>query len=100
LPISLLEAMASGVPPVVTRVGGIPEVVTDGTDGVLVEAGDPEELATALGKLLADPGRRAELAAGAVERAAAFDLAHAVRRIESIYDRALRAPATERPQPS
>jgi glycosyltransferase involved in cell wall biosynthesis len=100
LPISLLEAMASGVPPVVTRVGGIPEVVTDGDDGVLVEPGDPEGLATALGKLLADPGRRAELATGAVERAAAFDLAHAVRRIEAIYDRALRTPTRETLQPS
>lgn len=109
LPIALLEAMASGVPPVVTRVGGIPEVVTDGSDGrggdtagvdgpdradgVLVEPGDPEALATALGKLLADPGRRAELGARAAGRAAAFDLAHAVRRIESVYDRALAGSA-------
>ena len=100
LPIALLEAMASGVPPVVTRVGGIPEVVTDGgdaadaataarADGVLVEPGDPEALATALGKLLADPVRRAELGARAAGRAAAFDLAHAVRRIEAVYGRAL-----------
>jgi glycosyltransferase involved in cell wall biosynthesis len=93
LPIALLEAMASGVPPVVTRVGGVPEVVTDGEDGLLVEPGDPDGLATCLGKLLADPGRRAELGARAVERAAAFDLAHAVRRIEAIYDRALAWPA-------
>lgn len=108
LPIALLEAMASGVPPVVTRVGGVPEVVTAGdpadpadptaerADGVLVEPGDPEALATALGKLLADPGRRAELGARAAERAAAFDLAHAVRRIEAVYDRAL-GPAQRDP---
>lgn len=89
LPISLLEAMACGVPPVVTRVGGIPEVVTDGRDGVLVDPGDPAGLATAIGKLLADPGQRADLGVHAAERAAAFDLAHAVRRIEGIYDRAL-----------
>ena len=91
LPIALLEAMACGVPPVVTRVGGIPEVVTDGRDGVLVDPGDSEGLATALGKLLADPTRRRELAGHATERAAAFDLAHAVRRIEAVYDRALTA---------
>jgi glycosyltransferase involved in cell wall biosynthesis len=89
LPIALLEAMACGVPPVVTRVGGIPEVVTDGRDGVLVDPGDTEGLATALGKLLADPTRRHELATNAAERARAFDLAHAVRRIEAVYDRAL-----------
>jgi glycosyltransferase involved in cell wall biosynthesis len=94
LPIALLEAMACGVPPVVTRVGGIPEVVTDGHDGVLVDPGDAEALATALGKLLADPGRRNELAAHAAERATAFDLAHAVRRIEAVYDRALTSTAT------
>jgi glycosyltransferase involved in cell wall biosynthesis len=107
LPIALLEAMASGVPPVVTRVGGIPEVVTDGgdaadaataarADGVLVEPGDPEALATALGKLLADPARRADLGARAAGRAAAFDLAHAVRRIEAVYDRALGSRAAAR----
>jgi glycosyltransferase involved in cell wall biosynthesis len=107
LPIALLEAMASGVPPVVTRVGGIPEVVTDGgdaadaataarADGVLVEPGDPEALATALGKLLADPVRRADLGARAAGRAAAFDLAHAVRRIEAVYDRALDSRAAAR----
>ncbi len=105
LPISLLEAMASGVPPVVTRVGGIPEVVTDGVDGVLVDPADADGLATGLGKLLADPGRRAEMAARAAGRAAAFDLAHAVRRIEAIYERALGVPPTaadtmaEAPQP-
>jgi glycosyltransferase involved in cell wall biosynthesis len=89
LPIALLEAMASGVPPVVTRVGGIPEVVTDGDDGVLVEAGDAGSLATALGKVLADPGLRADLGVRATARAAAFDLSHAVRRIEAVYERAL-----------
>ncbi|HEY8526441.1 MAG TPA: glycosyltransferase [Acidimicrobiales bacterium] len=89
LPIALLEAMACGVPPVVTRVGGIPEVVTDGRDGVLVDPGDPAGLAAALGALLADPARRAALGAAAAERAGAFDLAHAVRRIEAVYDRTL-----------
>lgn len=89
LPIALLEAMACGVPPVATRVGGIPEVVTDGRDGSLVEPGDPEALATVLGKLLADPVARQEMGAQAARRAAAFDLSHAVRRIEAVYDRAL-----------
>ena len=45
LPIALLEAMATGVAPVATRVGGIPEVITDGQDGLLVDPGDPATLA-------------------------------------------------------
>jgi glycosyltransferase involved in cell wall biosynthesis len=91
LPIALLEAMASGVAPVTTRVGGIPEVITDGQDGLLVEAGDPGALATALSKLLADDAARSAIADAARARAAAFDLGRAVRRIEDIYDRALRS---------
>jgi glycosyltransferase involved in cell wall biosynthesis len=94
LPIALLEAMASGVAPITTRVGGIPEVITDGRDGLLVEPGDPGALATALTKLLADDAGRARLATDARARAADFDLGRAVRTIEGIYDRALvRQPA-------
>jgi glycosyltransferase involved in cell wall biosynthesis len=89
LPIALLEAMASGVAPVTTRVGGIPEVITDGHDGLLVEPGDPGTLATALSKLLADDTARRTIAEAARERASSFDLRKAVGLIESIYDRAL-----------
>jgi glycosyltransferase involved in cell wall biosynthesis len=89
LPIALLEAMASGVAPVTTRVGGIPEVLTDGEDGLLVDPGDPGALAAALTKLLADDQAREAMAAAAKRRAADFDLSRAVRQIEGIYERAL-----------
>lgn len=89
LPIALLEAMASGVAPVTTRVGGIPEVITDGVDGLLVDPGDPGALAAAMGKLLADDAARAAVAAAARRRAGDFDLRRAVRQIESVYERAL-----------
>jgi len=88
LPIALLEAMASGVAPVVTRVGGIPEVITDGEDGVLVEPGDAGALATALSKLLADDEGRSTIGEAAQNRARDFDIANAVRRIEAIYTKA------------
>jgi glycosyltransferase involved in cell wall biosynthesis len=85
LPISLLEAMATGVAPVVTPVGGIPEVVTDGRDGLLVPPGDPGALTAALARVLGDGALRARIAAEARDRAAAFDLVHAVRRAEAVY---------------
>jgi glycosyltransferase involved in cell wall biosynthesis len=89
LPIALLEAMASGVTPVATGVGGIPEVITDGVDGWLVEPGDPGALATSLTKLLADDQTRSALADAARKRATDFDLAGAVSTIEDVYERAL-----------
>lgn len=89
LPIALLEAMASGVAPVATRVGGIPEVITDGEDGLLVDPGDPGLLAAALTKLLADDTDRTRMATAARHRAADFDLGKAVRHIESVYEDAL-----------
>ena len=87
LPIALLEAMAAGRPCVATRVGGIPEVVTDGVDGVLVPPGDPDALADALSALAADPDRRAALGSAAVTRAGDFRLDVAVERIAAVYDR-------------
>jgi glycosyltransferase involved in cell wall biosynthesis len=56
LPLVLLEAMAAGRPVVATTVGGVPEAVRDGIEGLLVEPGDPAALAAALGRVLDDPG--------------------------------------------
>jgi glycosyltransferase involved in cell wall biosynthesis len=87
LPIALLEAMALGVPPIATAVGGIPEVVTDGVDGVLVEPGDPRALAEAIRGLAADPARRRELGLAAGRRAADFDITRAQQELERRYGR-------------
>lgn len=86
LPIALLEAMAAGVPPVATRVGGVPEVIEDGVSGVLVEPGDVDELAAALTGLLADPTRRSEIGSQAAVRGRRFELAGAVARLQDLYD--------------
>ncbi|MGY6634430.1 MAG: glycosyltransferase family 4 protein [Alkalilacustris sp.] len=55
VPVVLMEAMASGLPVVATRVGGVAELVEDGVSGCLVAPGDPEGLATAIDRLLSDP---------------------------------------------
>ena len=80
--------MATGVAPS-TPVGGIPEVITDGVDGLLVPPGYPDALGAALGKVLRDGALRADLGARARARARDFDLVHAVRRTEAIYRLAL-----------
>jgi glycosyltransferase involved in cell wall biosynthesis len=87
LPIALLEAMSSGVPPVATRVGGIPEVVLDGESGRLVEPGDPGALATAILQLAADPAERERLGESAIHASSSCDLESAVRSLEALYER-------------
>src|SRR5205085_10648224 len=56
MPVSLMEAATCGVPIVATNVGGIPELIQDGTTGLLVSQGDAEGLANALERLLQDSG--------------------------------------------
>ena len=85
LPIALIEAMATGCPAVVTRVGGTPEVVADGVQGFLVPPRDPGALAAGLTRLLGDPALRAGMGAAAAYRAQDFDIRKAVRRMEQVY---------------
>ncbi len=70
--LSLMEAMACGKPVVASRAGGIPELVRDGVDGILVDAGDVRWLAEAIVRLLKDPGLRAQMGVAGRERATQF----------------------------
>jgi glycosyltransferase involved in cell wall biosynthesis len=74
VPVSMMEAMAVGLPVVGPRVTGLPELVTEGESGLLADPARPEEFAAAIGRLLADPAAAAAMA----ERAR--------RRIEAAYD--------------
>jgi glycosyltransferase involved in cell wall biosynthesis len=56
-PMAVLEGLAVGLPVIGSDLGGIPELVDEGRDGLLVPAGDDKALATAIGDLLSDPVR-------------------------------------------
>lgn len=65
VPVALMEAMAMGIPPVSTRVSGIPELVSDGESGLLVPERDPAALAAALARLIDDASFRERVGATA-----------------------------------
>jgi glycosyltransferase involved in cell wall biosynthesis len=67
-PVTVIEALAAERPVVATRVGGVPDVVRDGEDGFLVEAGATDDLADRLGRLARDPALRARMGKKGRER--------------------------------
>ncbi len=85
LPLSLLEAMACGLPCVVTDAGGISEVVTHMADGLIVRRGSEDELARALSYLLANPQERQRMAAEALRKVRQrFDLNESMARRKEV----------------
>lgn len=85
---ALLDAMAAGRPIVATRAGGIPEIVTDGENGVLVPPRDGRAMADAIVALLRNPARRARLAeAGLAHVRRAFSADRMVDETVEVYDR-------------
>jgi glycosyltransferase involved in cell wall biosynthesis len=95
---SLLEAMACGCCPIATRVGGLPEMIADGKNGLLVEARNAGDLAAKLERVMCDDALRKTLGEQAAERAhGEFSLNTFVRNMEKIYsDRLRSSPAARR----
>ncbi|HKT07112.1 MAG TPA: N-acetyl-alpha-D-glucosaminyl L-malate synthase BshA [Gemmatimonadaceae bacterium] len=88
--LSALEALACGVPVVASRVGGIPEVVTDGVTGVLREAGDVDGMSAASLDILGDRARWERMsAAAAADARRRFSRDEMVARYEAFYERTL-----------
>jgi glycosyltransferase involved in cell wall biosynthesis len=90
LPVSVLEAMAAGLPVVGSHVGGVPELVVEGETGLLVEAGDPQSLAAALDTLVEDAELRRRMGDAGRERARErFDLERFWEAHRELYSREL-----------
>jgi colanic acid/amylovoran biosynthesis glycosyltransferase len=88
IPVALMEAMAIGVPVIASSVSGIPELVQDGTTGVLVPPADPVAIAAAITELAADPERADRLVASARRLVAdEFDISATGRKMVEIFER-------------
>jgi glycosyltransferase involved in cell wall biosynthesis len=82
--------MAHGLPCVATAVGGVPDTMRDGAEGLIVKPGDAEALAGAIASLIDDRSRRSQLATAARQRAIDdFSIDALARRCEAIYRQAL-----------
>lgn len=80
-----LESLALGVPVVASAIGGLPEIVTDGETGFLVEPGDPGEIARAVLQILQNPRLRARMSRAAREKVQRFTMESYVENLERIY---------------
>ena len=90
LPNVLLEAMALETPVLATRIAGIPKLIADDVDGLLIPPGDLDQLTAALQRLLADSALRQRLAHAAREKIVRdFSFARRMQRVQAVYDRVL-----------
>ncbi len=86
LPMSVLEAMAAGLPILSTPIGGIPEAVTDGVEGFLVQPGDVNALADRLQRLLSDPELASQMGAAARRKVeTTFSSDAILPKVEALY---------------
>lgn len=85
-PMVMLEAMACGLPIVSTRVGGIPELVTEEVNGILINPGDRKTLLASLSRLLADPGLRDRMGLKNVEKIKEkYDIPIYIKKLKRLY---------------
>ena len=90
LPIGILEAMASGLPVISTPVGGIPELVEDGTNGFLVRAGDVEAIAEKISLLLGDSELRKDMGQNNIKKVREkFDVEVILNQLENHFNSVL-----------
>jgi glycosyltransferase involved in cell wall biosynthesis len=84
---AVLEAMASNLPIVATKVGGLPDLIQDGFNGILIEPGKPKQLAFALCKLADDDVLRGSMGKASYKIACEqFDIEQHVKKLVSVYN--------------
>lgn len=92
--LAIVQAMSVGLPVVASNAGGIPEVVTDGKSGILVEPAKPKLLAAAIVEILRDPSRSKKMGETARREAQIrFNLKDMIRELEIVYEEVAKNPA-------
>jgi glycosyltransferase involved in cell wall biosynthesis len=84
-PVSVLEAMATGLAVVSTNVGGIPYLVENGNEGILVPSGEADAMAAAVMRLLGEPGLAARLSRNARKKAESYSWEAILPRWETVF---------------
>lgn len=90
----VVEGQSAGCPVVGTNVGGIPEIIQDGVNGLLAPPHDPTSLAAAIVRLGTDATLRAELRAAGLRSAQRFNIQRHVEQMQSIYDEVVKLPGS------
>lgn len=87
--IVVIEAMASGLPVIASRIGGLTDLVVDGETGLLVQPGNPLALQQAIEQLLASPDLRCRMGQAALRKVSEFQASVILPRIEQVYQEVL-----------
>lgn len=97
MPLAVMEAMASGLPIVATRVGGVPDLIEHGDSGWLVMPNDFEDIATRLQQMLGTPGELARMSTAARQRAVdTMSLSDTVEKMAALMSRLVPSRTTQR----
>lgn len=93
----VVEGLASGLPVVASRVGGIPEIITDGSTGILIDPGDVDGLASAIRRLQGDHELKMRIARLGPRSAARFDIGPHVELFSRTYEAILSGDTSQLP---